>query len=63
MRLAPGIIGIGTVLALMAGLLLSARRPGFGSANMAGKKLDLPVLARIGVLPQTGPSSSRLGFE
>ena len=63
MRLAPGIIGIGTVLALMTGLLLSARRPGFGSAKLAGKKLDLPVLARIGVLPRSGPSPSRLGFE
>ena len=63
MRLAPSIIGVGTVLALMAGLWLSARRSGFGSANMAGKKLDLPVLARIGVLPKSGPSLSRLGFE
>ena len=62
-RLAPGIIGIGTVLALMTGLLLSTRRSGFGSAKLAGKKLDLPVLARIGVLPQSGPSLSRLGFE
>lgn len=54
---------VGALLAVMVGLLLSARRTGFGSAKMAGQRLDLPVLTRIGVLPQARTSLSRLGLE
>jgi len=53
----------GTVLSLLIGLVLSARRTGFGSAKIAGQKLDLPVLTRIGVLPQSRTALSRGGIE
>lgn len=54
--------GFGAVLALMTGLVLSERRSGFGSAKLAGQRLDLPVLSRIGVLPPSRAPLSRLGL-
>jgi hypothetical protein len=53
----------GAGLGLVTGLVLSARRTGFGSARLASQKLDLPVLTRVGVLPQGRTALSRNGFE
>ncbi len=53
----------GAVLGVLTGLVLSARRTGFGSARLAGQRLDLPVLTRIGVLHSSRTALSRGGFE
>jgi hypothetical protein len=49
--------------ALIVGIILSFRQQGFGSAKLASRKLDLPVFARVGILPEPISSLSRLRFE
>ena len=56
-------LGLSAMAALIVGIILSFRQQGFGSAKLASRKLDLPVFARVGILPEPISSLSRLRFE